>query len=134
LRRACEQAGVLEDVLKLEQGSGKWKRTGFDVRIGDASAAQMPTSLLQRLNLARGYLKGAPILLFDEPGNGLDFAGDQRFMQTVDSLRGNTTVFIVTHRPSHLRIVDKIIWLDAGAVRAFGPAAEVRKQMPKDLL
>jgi ATP-binding cassette subfamily C protein/ATP-binding cassette subfamily C protein LapB len=134
LRWACEQAGVLEDVLKLEQGSGKWKRTGFDVRIGDASAAQMPTSLLQRLNLARGYLKRAPILLFDEPGNGLDFAGDQRFMQTVDSLRGNTTVFIVTHRPSHLRIVDKIIWLDSGAVRAFGPAAEVRKQMPKDLL
>jgi len=134
LRWACEQAGVLEDVLKLEQGSGKWKRTGFEVRIGDASAAQMPTSLLQRLNLARGYLKRAPILLFDEPGNGLDFAGDQRFMETVDSLRGNTTVFIVTHRPSHLRIVDKIIWLDSGAVRAFGPAAEVRKQMPKDLL
>jgi len=134
LRRACDQAGVLDDVLKLEQGSGKWKRTGLEVRIGDAGAAQMPTSLLQRLNLARGYLKRAPILLFDEPGNGLDFAGDQRFMQTVDSLRGNTTAFIVTHRPSHLRVADKIIWLDSGAVRAFGPAAEVRKQMPKDLL
>lgn len=134
LRWACEQAGVLDDVLKLEQGSGKWKRSGLEVRIGDAGAAQMPTSLLQRLNLARGYLKRAPILLFDEPGNGLDFAGDQRFMQTVDSLRGNTTVFIVTHRPSHLRVADKIIWLDSGAVRAFGPAAEVRKQMPKDLL
>lgn len=134
LRWACEQAGVLEDVLALEQGSGKWKRSGFEVRLGDSAAGHMPTSLLQRLNLARGYLKRAPIMLFDEPGNGLDFASDQKFMATVEAMRGTTTVFIVTHRPSHLRIADKILWLEQGAVKAFGPAAEVRKQMPKDLL
>lgn len=66
LHWAAQQAGVLDDVLKLEQGSGKWKRTGFEVRIGDQSGSQMPTSVLQRLNLARGYLKRAPIMLFDE--------------------------------------------------------------------
>lgn len=134
LRWACEQAGVLEDVMKLEQGSGKWRKTGLDVRLGDAAAGHMPTSLLQRLNLARGYLKRAPIMLFDEPGNGLDFDSDQKFMQTVEAMRGSTTCLIVTHRPSHLRIADKILWLEAGAVKAFGPAAEVRKQMPKDLI
>jgi ATP-binding cassette subfamily C protein/ATP-binding cassette subfamily C protein LapB len=134
LRWACAQAGVLDDVMKLEQGSGKWRRSGFEVRIGDTGAAQMPVSLLQRLNLARGYLKRAPIMLFDEPGNGLDFPGDQRFMQTMEGLRGHATALIVTHRPSHLRIADKIVWLEAGHVRAFGPAAEMRKQLPKDLL
>lgn len=134
LRWAAKEAGILEEVEALEQGSGKWKRTGFDVRIGDSSAAQMPTSLLQGLNLARGYLKRAPIMLFDEPGNGLDYDGDQVFMKKIDRLRGNTTVFIVTHRPSHLKIADKIIWMDAGHVRAMGPAADVLKQMPKNFV
>lgn len=134
LYRACEMADVLDDVLALSQGSGKWKRDGFEVRIGDSSSGQMPTSLLQRLNLARGYLKQSPIMLFDEPGNGLDFASDQAFMRNVDKMRGETTILMVTHRPSHLRLADKILWLEYGNVRAFGPAEEVLKQMPKDFV
>lgn len=134
LYRACEMADVLDDVLALSQGSGKWKRDGFEVRIGDSSSGQMPTSLLQRLNLARGYLKRSPIMLFDEPGNGLDFESDQAFMKNIDSMRGETTILMVTHRPSHLRLADKILWLEYGNVRAFGPAEEVLKQMPKDFV
>jgi ATP-binding cassette subfamily C protein/ATP-binding cassette subfamily C protein LapB len=134
LYRACEMAGVLDEVLGLTQGSGKWKRDGFEVRIGDSSSGQMPTSLLQRLNLARGYLKRSPIMLFDEPGNGLDFASDQAFMKNVERMRGETTIMMVTHRPSHLRLADKILWLEYGNVRAFGPAEEVLKQMPKDFV
>lgn len=134
LRWACHKAGVLEDVENLKQGSGKWQRTGLEVRIGDSGAGQMPTSLLQRLNLARGYLKRAPIMLFDEPGNGLDFEGDQAFMRMIDELRGDTTCLLVTHRPSHLKLSDKIVWLDYGNVRAFGPAEEVLAQMPKDFM
>lgn len=134
LRWACFKAGVLDEIDELKQGSGKWQRQGFDIRIGDSGAGQMPTSLLQRLNLARGYLKRAPIMLFDEPGNGLDFEGDQAFMRMVDEMRGETTSLIVTHRPSHLKLSDKIVWLDYGNVRAFGPAEEVLSQMPKDFL
>jgi len=134
LRWACYKAGVLEEIEAMEQGSGKWKRSGFDVRIGDSGAGQMPTSVLQRLNLARGYLKQSPIMLFDEPGNGLDFEGDQVFMRMVDELRDNTTCMIVTHRPSHLKICDKIVWLEYGNVRAYGPADDVLGQMPKDFL
>jgi len=134
LRWACYKAGVLEEIEAMEQGSGKWKKAGFEVRIGDSGAGQMPTSVLQRLNLARGYLKRSPIMLFDEPGNGLDFEGDQVFMRMVDELRHNTTCMIVTHRPSHLKICDKIVWLEYGNVRAYGPADEVLSQMPKDFL
>ena len=134
LRWAANEAGILEEIEALEQGSGKWKKTGFEVRIGDTGASQMPTSFLQGLNLARGYLKRSPIMLFDEPGNGLDYDGDQTFMKKIDRLRGHTTVFIVTHRPSHLKIADKIVWMDAGHIRAMGPAAEIMNQMPKNFV
>jgi ATP-binding cassette, subfamily C, bacterial LapB len=134
LRWACYKAGVLDEIEGMVQGSGKWKRSGFEVRIGDSGAGQMPTSVLQRLNLARGYLKRSPIMLFDEPGNGLDFEGDQVFMKMIDELRYNTTCMIVTHRPSHLKICDKIVWLEYGNVRGYGPASEVLSQMPKDFM
>lgn len=129
---AARQAGVLDDILAMRSGDGKWARTGFEARLSDPS--QLPTSFRQRLNLARAYVKRAPIMLFDEPGNGLDFAGDQAFMRAVESMRGNTTVFIVTHRPSHVRIADKVVWLENGHLRMFGPTEEVRARLPKDFL
>lgn len=134
LRWAAEQASALEDILALEEGEGKWRRTGFDVRIGDAGADQLPSSLKQRLNLARGFVKRPPILLLDEPGSGLDFDADRVLMSSVERMRGISTVFIVTHRPSHLRVADKIVWLEDGVVRAAGPAGQVRGQIPKHFL
>lgn len=128
LRRAAKQAGALEDIEALEQGSGKWKRTGFNVRLGDRGAGQVSPGLLQRLNLARGYLKQAPILLLDEPGNGLDAKGDQALMRTLANLRGKTTVFIITHRPSHLKMADRILWMEYGSVRSEGRPKEVMEK------
>lgn len=55
-------------------------------------------------------------------------------MSRVDKLRGETTVFLVTHRPSHLKLADVIVWMEDGHVRAVGPAEQVRPQLPKDFL
>jgi ATP-binding cassette subfamily C protein/ATP-binding cassette subfamily C protein LapB len=107
---------------------------GFDTRIGDAASSQLPSSFTQRLSLARAYLKPAPIMLFDEPVNTLDGDGDRAFIQAIENLRGKATIFIVTHRPSHLKMADKILVLDTGYLRLAGPADEVRPQIPKDLL
>lgn len=120
LRRALRMAGALEDIEALEQGSGDWKRRGLEVRLGDRGAGQASPGLMQRLNLARGYLKRAPIMLLDEPGNGLDLKGDKALIRALANLRGQTTVFIVTHRPSHLKMADRIIWLEYGSVRSVG--------------
>ena len=73
-------------------------------------------------------------MLFDEPGNGLDFEGDQAFMKAIDEFKGNSTVLLVTHRPSHLRMADKIVWLEGGRLRMFGEAEEVKKHLPRDFL
>ncbi|MCH7936584.1 MAG: ATP-binding cassette domain-containing protein [Proteobacteria bacterium] len=134
LRWAVRQAGALEDIEALEQGSGDWKRTGFDVRLGDRGSGQVSPGLLQRLNLARGYLKRAPIVLLDEPGNGLDQKGDQALMQAMSNMRGEKTVFIVTHRPSHLKMADRIIWLEYGSVRSVGRPKVVMPKTPGNFL
>lgn len=125
LHWAMEQTGALGEVLALSRG--------FDTRIGDGRSEQLSTSLIQCLGLARAYVKRAPIMLFDEPVNGLDFEGDKTFMRTVGQMRGHASVFIVTHRPSHLKIADRILVFEGGYLRMGGPAAEVMANLPPDL-
>jgi ATP-binding cassette subfamily B protein len=121
LRQALTLAGVWDEVAGLERGLG--------TRVGDAATNRISTSLAQGISLARAYLKKSQILLLDEPVTGLDFEGDRCFRKFVEAMRGKTTIFIVTHRPSHLSLADQIVVLEKGAVRAVGPADEIRSKL-----
>lgn len=114
---ATVKAGVLEDIQRLENG--------FETRIGDASVRQQSPGFLQRLSLARVYLKETNIVIFDEPGRALDAAGDQAFLRTLANLKGRQTVLVVTHRPSHLDLADKVYVLDAGRLRPREPTPPI---------
>lgn len=121
LRQALALTGVWDEVAALPRG--------LDTRVGDAATNRISTSLAQGISLARAYLKKSPILLLDEPVTGLDFEGDRCFREFVGAMRGKATIFIVTHRPSHLSLADQIVVLEKGAVRAVGPAAEIRAKL-----
>jgi ATP-binding cassette subfamily C protein/ATP-binding cassette subfamily C protein LapB len=122
LRRAASQAGMLGDIDALPQR--------FETSIGDHSAQSMPSGFIQRLSLARAYLKNAPVMLFDEPTTALDDKGDTAFIRQLERLRGHTTVLLVTHRPSHMRVCDRLIVLDGGAIAFEGTPDEVFRQLP----
>ncbi|MGE5515776.1 MAG: peptidase domain-containing ABC transporter [Bacteroidota bacterium] len=126
IRWACEMADVWDEIQALPRG--------LETRVGDGTADHLPTSFVQKLSLTRCYLKRSPLMLFDEPVNGLDFEGDRQFMQAVDFFRGQSTIFMVTHRPSHLRFADRILVFDGGYLRLAGPAEEVRARIPPDLI
>jgi ATP-binding cassette subfamily B protein len=121
LREAAALAGATEEIEALPGA--------FNARIGDSRTNRLPASLIQKLSLARAYLKKSPILLLDEPVNGLDFEGDRQFMQFVQTMRGRSTIIMVTHRPSHLNLADQIIVMDHGAIQMVGPANEVRQKL-----
>ncbi|OAJ33940.1 peptidase domain-containing ABC transporter [Piscirickettsia salmonis] len=124
LYQAAKEAGVLDDILSLPKQ--------FDSPIRDG--AHLASSFQQRLSLARAYLKKAPILLLDEPANGLDYEADQCFIETIKKLRGRTTVILITHRPSHLKLADHVLLLDHGQIIRQGLPDDVLPSAPKDLL
>jgi ATP-binding cassette subfamily B protein len=66
-------------------------------------------------------------MLFDEPGTGLDNLGDAKFMAMLNRLRGNTTVLFITHRPSHMRLADKVMVFEGGYLRSAGKPDEILK-------
>ena len=114
LRSAAEEAGVLNDILRLPEG--------FDTRIGDNKIDHLPPGFLRALSMARAFVSPARILLLDEPGASLDDESDLRFVTQLKQLHGKRTIVMVSHRPSHIRLADKVVLLDQGSVQFVGPA------------
>jgi len=112
LRWATRLAGLYDDIMAMPEN--------FNTRVFDGQTDQLPQGFRQRLSLARAYLKPSRLLLFDEPGNGLDADGDRAFHDAIEQLRGTVTIFIVSHRPSHLRLADTVVYLESGYVRGVG--------------
>ena len=121
LTRALALAGALNDVALLPEG--------IETRAGDSLTDRLPASLRQKLSLARAYLTMSPILLFDEPANTLDMDGDRWFLEALRKLKGRSTIFLVTHRPSHIRLADIAVVLQGGYVRYAGAPAEALKRL-----
>jgi len=117
IKRACEDAGLFDYADALPDG--------LETRINNKFQKQMPDGLKQRLNLARAYVKNAPIYLMDEPGNNLDHQGDERLIRHLKTMRGRATTIIMTHRPSHMRLADRVIYLQDGAVLHDGKPDQV---------
>ena len=124
LRIAAEQANVLQDILALPDG--------FNTRLHDQDVNQCTASFLQRLSLARAYLKKSTLLLLDEPASTLDVASDTAFLKAIASFRTQSTIFMITHRPSHMRIADRIIWLQDGQIMMAGPTEQIWPHLPKE--
>lgn len=121
LAQAALDAGLMDDVVALPEG--------FETRLTDRLQRQLPSGFKQRLMLARAYIKDAPIYLLDEPAKNLDNEGDHELMRKLQGLRGRATVLIVTQRPSHMRLADRVIYLDGGRVLLDGPPSEVLPQL-----
>ena len=67
----------------------------------------------------------------ETPTITFDGAGDIALMRKLQQLRGRATVFIVTQRPSHMRLADRLIVLDSGMVALAGNPEAVLAKMQK---
>lgn len=108
LRDACDRAGVLDEIESLPDA--------FDTVIGDEKSVSLSESFQQKLSIARIWLKDSPVMLLDEPAQNLDAAGDAALTRELQALKGHRTIFFVTHRPSAMRLADRLFELNQGRV------------------
>jgi ATP-binding cassette, subfamily C, bacterial LapB len=117
VKEACHMAGLLNTIESLPNG--------FDTAFREGLEAHVPQGFLRQMALARAFLRDAPVMIMDEPASGLDEKDEQIFMETLQKLRGTRTILMITQRPSHMRACDRVLMLEAGQIKAFGPPDEV---------
>ncbi len=85
----------------------------------------------QRLGLARAVYRDSKFLVLDEATSSLDAITENKVMETVKLLRGNTTVLIVAHRLSTIKDADQVIYLEDGKVLGIGTFTELESTLPE---
>jgi len=113
--QAAKRANVHRTIAKLPHGYATVITGGM-----------LSSGQRQRLALARALYHRPGLLILDEPTSFLDHDGEADLAALLVSLRAEgTTVLVVTHRPSLLENVDKVLVLEDGAVSMFGPRQQV---------
>ena len=97
----------------------------YQTIVGDG-AARLSVGERQRVNIARAFLKDAPILLLDEPTSALDAESEAQVVESVFNLMRGRTTLMVAHRLSTIRRVDKVVVMEDGRVTEFGSPEELR--------
>ena len=101
---------------------------GYDLPIGEMGHG-LSGGQRQLVGLARALITRPRILLMDEPTSAMDMQTEAMFVERLQSIVAGRTVVIVTHRPSLLAVVDRIVVLDQHRVVADGPKAEILKML-----
>lgn len=114
--RASKIAGV-HDFLGKHQA-------GYDFIVGERGDG-LSGGERQAVTLARAIVSNPNILILDEPTNSMDDLSEEHFKSRLASIIEDKTVIVVTHRPSMLSLVDRIIVIDDGKVIADGPKSQI---------
>ncbi|GAM10730.1 ATP-binding/permease protein CydC [Geobacter sp. OR-1] len=96
-----------------DSGLAGWIDTlpaGLDTMVGVAGSA-VSGGEARRIALARALLHDAPILLLDEPTEGLDPATESKVVAALNRRLRGKTLLVVTHRPACLALADTVIAL-----------------------
>ncbi len=117
VREACQMAGILRKIEALPQGLLTPFREGVQ--------AQVPQGFLRQIALARAFLRDSPLLIMDEPASSMEDDDERQFLSTLADLRGKRTILMITQRPSHMHLCDRLVLLDHGNIVAFGTPDEV---------
>ena len=109
------------------------ERTGLEKLLEDGGlnswlgegGRQLSGGELRRLAIARALLHDAPMLLLDEPTEGLDAGTESQILDLLAEVTKGKTVLMVTHRLRGLSRFDQIIVMDNGQIIEHGNHAEL---------
>ncbi len=115
--QTAKMCGAHEMILKLPNG--------YDTDIGQGGA-NLSGGQKQRIGLARSFYGNPKLVVLDEPNANLDEAGEEALAGALkEAKKRGISVIVISHRPSVLSAVDKVMVVQDGAVASFGTRKEI---------
>jgi ATP-binding cassette, subfamily C, bacterial CydC len=88
---------------------------GYETLVGELGL-RVSSGQARRLAVARALLKGTPLLIFDEPTEGLDAVTEQQLMQNILGEYPEQAMLWITHRLTGLESMDEILVMQEGQI------------------
>ena len=108
---AAKAARVHDFIMDLPEGYSTW--------IGERGV-KLSVGQKQRVAIARALLKEPPIIIFDEATSNIDTETEARIQEALAVLSQQRTTFIIAHRLSTLKHVDRILVVAKGKIAEQG--------------
>jgi ATP-binding cassette subfamily C protein CydD len=121
VQAAAEQAQAHAFIRALPQG--------YDTVIGEAGQG-LSGGQIQRIALARAFLKDAPLVILDEATANLDRESETLVQAAVQKLAVGRTLIMIAHRLRTVQDADRIAVMDDGQVVQTGTHAELLQTSP----
>lgn len=124
-----EQYATDEQILKasliagVHDFLGKHEK-GYDLIVGERGEG-LSGGERQSVTLARAILSNPNFLVLDEPTNMMDELSENQFKKKLMNIIKDKTVIIITHKPSLLSLVDRLIVVEDGKIVADGPKEKI---------
>jgi ATP-binding cassette subfamily C protein CydC len=114
---ACKAAQLHDFIAALPEGYETW--------VGEAGM-RLSGGQARRVAIARALLRNAPLLILDEPTEGLDALTERDLLRDLVQLMQGRTVLLISHRIAALpAAVDRVLVMEAGRVVEAGAPAEL---------
>ena len=113
---AAQQAYAHDFIEKLPNG--------YDTLIGERGVG-LSGGEIQRIAVARAFLKNAPLVIFDEATANLDSISEQAIQDSINKLAEERSVLVIAHRLSTIKQADQIIVMDEGRIVEQGTHTEL---------
>ncbi len=122
--RAAESARVHDLILRLQDG--------YETRVGPGGAG-LSAGQVQRIALARAFFRQPFMIVLDEPNSNLDADGELALSDAIlDARQAGSIVVLIAHRPSSLAVVNKVLVLGQGQMKAFGDRDSVLSKITRN--
>jgi ATP-binding cassette subfamily C protein LapB len=101
---------------------------GYDLVVGERGE-RLSGGQRQAVGLARAFVRDPSIALLDEPTSAMDQGTEEMIKRRLSHAMQGKSLVLITHRPSLLTLVDRLIVLDRGKIIADGPRDTVIKSL-----
>lgn len=102
---------------------------GYDTVLGERGVT-VSGGQKQRISIARALIKDAPILILDDSVSAVDTQTERAILDNLKKTRQGRTTILIAHRISTVERMDRIIFLEDGAVTAIGSHQELYDTCP----